>query len=280
MKIFLFLFIASATNSFPLDLNVTDTYDPLRARVFLQFSKSAYCDASAISAWDCVPCQSLTKDYKDNVKVFTDSKTEGQAFVGSSVAENSIVIAFRGSCNLPNWITNLNYTKKSEYPKCSGCEVHGGFYAAWLALQDGIVADVLARKKAMPGARIFVTGHSLGAALAVLAAAELHYSHSLSIEAVYTFGEPRTGNSAFASFYNQGTHISWRVTHNRDPVPHVPLHIMGFQHIATEVFYNEDSSSYVVCNGSGEDSSCSDHFDLDTKIDDHLHYLGISTDCN
>ena len=57
---------------------------------------------------------------------------------------------------------------------------------------------------------------------------------------VYTYGQPRVGNKQFAHFYNTGKHVSWRVTHWHDSVPHLPLEWQGFWHTATEVFYNEN----------------------------------------
>ena len=185
-------------------------------------------------------------------------------------------VAFRGSSNLDNWIADLSFKQVSAYPKCNGCEVHGGFYDDWVALMPGIVNETLRLHNEQPNAQLFVTGHSLGAALAVLSASELHYTQGLTITAVYTYGEPRVGNKAFKDFYNQGTHLSWRVTHNKDPVPKLPPTAFGFTHIQREVFYNEDSSSYKVCDGSGEDKTCSDST-LSTDVNDHLSYLGITT---
>jgi hypothetical protein len=42
-----------------------------------------------------------------------------------------------------------------------------------------------------------------------------------------------------------------------------------------QVWYNEDSSSYKVCDGSGEDPTCSDSLLSPISVSDHLHYLGI-----
>jgi hypothetical protein len=58
-------------------------------------------------------------------------------------------------------------------------------------------------------------------------------------------------------------------------VPHLPQEVLGFEHIATEVFFDEPSSHYTVCSGSGEDPKCSDQFDFDTYISDHLDYMAI-----
>jgi len=55
----------------------------------------------------------------------------------------------------------------------------------------------------------------------------------------------------------------FRLTHNRDPVPHLPTESMGFRHPAFEVFYNEANSAYKICDSSGEDNSCSNQFLVD-----------------
>ena len=64
--------------------------------------------------------------------------------------------------------------------------------------------------------------------------------------------------------------VSWRVTHWQDPVPHLPLRMMGFTHVSTEVFYNENSTEYRVCDGSGEDKSCSNNFPSGNGFDINL----------
>jgi predicted lipase len=191
----------------------------------------------------------------------------------------NIVVAFRGSQDLNNWITNLNIPKTKPYLKCTGCAVHEGFLGAWNSVKHGVVAEVKRLLAEEPKAKIFITGHSLGAALAALCAVELGASsHSLGfpIEGVYTFGEPRVGNKAFADFYNTGNKVSWRLTHWRDPVPHLPSSGLGFQHISTEVFYTENSKKFTVCDSSGEDQKCSDKLLFDGSINDHLTYMGES----
>ena len=56
---------------------------------------------------------------------------------------------------------------------------------------------------------------------------------------------------------------------------------MGFHHIAREIWYNktDDPTYFKICDGSGEDPDCSDSVVGDC-IEDHLVYLGWSTDCN
>ena len=255
-----------------------------RAKLFATFSNAAYCSAQSINAWDCAPCTRADPTFKVS-KVINGPTAQTQVFIGSSNTTSdtgNIVISFRGSETFVNWLHDLNFPKKDAYPKCDGCAVHEGFLSAWTEIQDQVIQEVTALLASMPNALLFVTGHSLGAALAVLCATELGASkHSLGkkVEGVYTFGQPRVGNQAFHDFYGTGTRVSWRVTHNRDIVPHLPLEAMGFHHTSTEVFYNENFSTVRICDGSGEDKKCSDQFDV-PSISDHLHYMNMSiSDC-
>lgn len=90
---------------------------------------------------------------------------------------------------------------------------------------------------------------------------------------MYTFGQPRLGNPAFAKWYmdKMGRNV-YRVTHGRDPVPHLPPMAMGFQHPTTELFYSEDQSRYSDCSAA-EDTHCSNQFVLKIGFDHHKNYV-------
>lgn len=159
---------------------------------------------------------------------------------------------------------------------CSGCKVHSGFLNCWTNLGSDMLTEVRRLLALTPSAAVYTTGHSLGGAVAMIAAYVLEYDEKIPISGVYSYGSPRVGNKEFATYYNQGQHLSWRVTHNNDPVPHLPPEAFGFTHIANEVYYNADSTVHHVCDGSGEDDKCADqHGIIDFfAIDDHLHYYG------
>jgi hypothetical protein len=59
-----------------------------------------------------------------------------------------------------------------------------------------------------------------------------------------------------------------------DIVPHVPLKLMDFHHVPTEVWYY-DHSDFSIGDGSGEDEMESDSNILDLSLPDHLTYLGV-----
>ena len=256
-------------------------YDVSRAHLFYELSGASYCQNASIASWSCTPCGRSHQSVRSN-KVFYDKRTGARGFAGAfsdASGTTMIVFSFRGSEGLNNWLENLHFAKTDHNMSCAGCKVHSGFYNCWKALKDhGIVVELRRLIATYPSAKVYMTGHSLGAAIAMLAAYELQYEFKIPVDGAWTFGQPRVGNQAFHDFYNDNSpRVTWRLTHWRDPVPHVPLKSMGFSHIGNEVWYNEDFSTGKVCDGSGEDPTCSDSLDFDTSVDDHLHYFEETT---
>jgi len=75
--------------------------------------------------------------------------------------------------------------------------------------------------KSYPDAQIIVTGHILGGALAVLAAAEIQIKFK-NFQHLYRFGQPKVGNKQFAEFINGLIPSYYRMINQDDAVPHVP----------------------------------------------------------
>jgi len=124
-----------------------------------------------------------------------------------------------------------------------------------------------------------VTGHSLGAALATHAAAHITKAGHKVIE-FYNFGSPRVGNAKFSQWFDNivKANTKARVTHSHDPVPHLPLHDWGFNHISHEIFYKgKKTDGYVSCSDTNvkEDSNCSDKNKMDVNVLDHCTYYDI-----
>jgi hypothetical protein len=76
---------------------------------------------------------------------------------------------------------------------------------------------------------IFVTGHSLGAALAHLAAAGTKARYPGATPVSYTFCGPRTGDPAFAAKFAAAKLPTWRVVNTEDVVPTVPPAAVEFE---------------------------------------------------
>jgi len=71
--------------------------------------------------------------------------------------------------------------------------------------------------------------HSLGGALAILASADIKL-HFGKVNYVYTFGQPRVGNSQFAAFYDNLVPQTFRIINYADLVVHLPPAKFGFRH--------------------------------------------------
>ncbi len=76
------------------------------------------------------------------------------------------------------------------------------------------------------------TGHSLGGAVATLAAAYLRAAGN-AVD-LYTYGSPRVGNDAFANFVSAQAGLEIRVTHLDDPVPRLPPLLFSYRHTSPE----------------------------------------------
>ncbi len=149
------------------------------------------------------------------VEIFDEGGT--QAFLAKQIPDRSAqgrekiaVLAFRGTetTQLKDIITDLNAFVTDD----SGSRVHTGFKTAFNEVKRKVQAEI----KKLKGYSIFITGHSLGGALALIATRELV---SDNIAACYTFGSPRVGSSEFADSIKPPI---YRVVNTADIVPRLP----------------------------------------------------------
>lgn len=134
----------------------------------------------------------------------------------------SLVAVFRGTDVLDplDWIHDLD----SRWMRFGGkARVHAGFARAFDAADP--LATIERALDADPRP-VFLAGHSLGGAVAQLAAARLGEHGQGADCQLYTFGAPRAGDRAFVELLPD-RHV--RVVHHRDPVPRVPP-FRGFAH--------------------------------------------------
>lgn len=145
------------------------------------------------------------------------------------------LLAFRGSEQDPlDWIRNAQFRPMTG--ELAG-QVHSGFHGALDEVWDDVAADVSATEKPL-----FVTGHSLGGALATLAAARAH-SEGSSVAGVFTFGQPRVGKTDFQRAYNSALEaVTFRVVNHIDLVTRVPLLTQGYRHVGRRMYFDEGGS--------------------------------------
>jgi len=148
----------------------------------------------------------------------------------------------------------------------------------------GVVAQVMAGH---PGAQVWVTGHSMGGAMAVFCALDIRIRLKVPFVGLYTFGQPRVGNLPFASFIAHTLPNALRIVHQDDVVPHLPpmtgayLPLTNFHHNPTEIWQSgSEDATFEQCDASGEDPRCSNSLpSWDRSVEAHMFYVGWPMHC-
>lgn len=142
----------------------------------------------------------------------------GFVLVGKNQYKGNAFVIFRGTQYLADWLTNLNITVSRT---CSGQQVHDGFHAAFKSMKPQIQAAVVDLDRGM---YVHCIGHSLGGALATIAADWLRHDMGFKPH-LYTFGSPRVGLQNFAENCTKslGSQSIYRVYHKTDIVPYIPV---------------------------------------------------------
>jgi triacylglycerol lipase len=179
--------------------------------------------------WDAVFCMSKFSDlaYSDEAAAKEQLaqwglKSEAIA-IGSMLAfvawdDEIVVIAFRGTnpSELADWIVNLTF---SPFLLDEG-RVHQGWYSAYKSLEPAILEAIPADEQY--SRKLWVTGHSLGGALAVVCNYSL-IDRGMTVTSTVTFGQPMVSDARLAGFL--GSHATGRyvrVVNENDVVPKLP----------------------------------------------------------
>jgi hypothetical protein len=171
------------------------------------------------------------------VRTFNNDKTDTQAFLARTISKEHeyAVLAFRGTevSKQKDILTDLRASKLEN--------VHGGFKGAYESVEEEIKESLFG----LTGIPLYITGHSLGAALATVATRSLETDEKYGaqfkqmIAACYTFGSPRVGTSR----YDFRSPI-YRVVNTTDIVTAIPLLAMGYVHIGDVRFLGVKDGEY------------------------------------
>lgn len=234
--------------AFPPFDPTTCAYSPVNALWLAELSRLVY---RHDTEEESPPPQPTRTSFLENAgfkqrKFFVSRETGTQAMlVEFGGASPFAVLVFRGTeQNIKDYLTDLETGKLSLVKNKK--DMHEGFTEAL----DSVWSEIDAALATL-NCPIFYTGHSLGAALATLAAAR----HAPS--AVYTFGSPRVGNQAFiASLCNVPI---YRIVDDEDVVTTVPSEELGFRHVGTELLLIAPSHEFSLNQFFDPPKALADH---------------------
>eukprot|EP00466_Bigelowiella_natans_P008871 jgi/Bigna1/89404/estExt_fgenesh1_pg.C_480133 len=214
-----------------------------------------------------------------------------QVVIVSISAPSMTIVAFRGTDNWKNVVTDLATWRiapsrfgPGSRPDClsdANVKVHKGFWSAYQSMRRDLLEQLRAiyrpDNKAITNlhnpetseacdAPIVFTGHSLGGALATLAALDnatlvrpLHH-----LTALFTFGSPRVGSYAFASLFDRKVPEAMRLVFERDMVTNQPKFCCAYKHVGREILVDERGN--CIANPTFVEKAFSNS---KTRISDH-----------
>ena len=245
--------------------------------------------STSINLAQAAYCSNPLENNNANILEYDIDKHSMRAIVGYNKEYNSTFVSYRGSENIKNWVNNIKVRFTYPYPLLPHVGVESGFYQSYQAIYQEVVKAIVDTTYKYKTNQIMLTGHSLGGISTLLAIDLKNNYPDYHITSLVTFGSPRMGNSEFVKMFRELDINSIRVTHYYDMVPHVPEERFGYQHIPSEIWYNEDNTKFINCDdnsiNSKEDDTCSNSCSPlhCTSINDHLTYLnvkmGIDGDC-
>ncbi|CAN8072398.1 unnamed protein product [Agarophyton chilense] len=204
-------------------------------------------------------------------KVVSDEGTDTRALIIDG--EDRIIVAFRGTSSNRNLRTDLkafHVQLNRILPTTSGgnssrelfgsiaqevlenrdallAKIHRGFAEAYLSVANEVMLGI---KELYSSDRrpVFLTGHSLGGALATICALDCALKYQLGTNDIYvaTFGSPRVGNSAFRKVYDELLPASWRVSIAADIVTTLPK--VDYQHVGKKIMLTTAGDLFIDPN--------------------------------
>lgn len=202
-------------------------------------------------------------------------------YVAVDRARGLTVLAFRGSESIRNWIADLDFGK-TEIDLCPDCRAHRGFWESWSEARTGVMAALTTAAQTYPASKVVVTGHSLGGAIASLAATEIRNT-GINVD-LYTYGAPRIAGGSLSDYItNQNRGENFRVTHTDDVVPRTPPSFLDYEHISPEYWVTSPNgvaptvNDVVRLEGSQNKDGNAGQEGLDIAA--HRWYFGPITQC-
>lgn len=217
---------SSIVHALPLEKRATIGIGTITAAQYSDFARmTKYCGATLASTCPRPNGNTL-------VSTYYDSTTDTYGYLARDDERLELIATFKGTASATNFLTDAAVTLVQcsspgvQYPVGALC--HTGFQTAYNSVSSQVLALVRAQLALHPKYTIRVTGHSLGGALASLAAVSLKSNFPNQQVFGYTLGQPRTGDFKYAAFVDSlfpfrfGKPTFMRAIHTTDGVPGMP----------------------------------------------------------
>ena len=173
---------------------------------------------------------SFKKEFHPEAILFDRDGTQVYCWIDNNIA----CVAFRGT--EPTAWSDIKADLKIRKVKVPTGFVHRGFKDAL----DEVWEDVAKWLTEAKRQDVFFTGHSLGGALATLAASRWNTIDTH----LYTYGSPRVGGRKFIKSFLSSNRYRFR--NNNDIVTRVPFEILGYKHVSGDggkfIYFDPDGN--------------------------------------
>jgi hypothetical protein len=289
------LFLVTAIYTAPLESTQQFVQPSIDFTTAAKFAGSSYCNQIYDSkvfqcAWSCsgnVASSTFTESSFDKI-------TTGAGLVFYNTELKSIVASFRGTDAFQDILIDAKFWKSMAdwryklqdiLPENNGLlpndlSIHAGFEMQYVRIRNRLLNATLTLANRFPDYQIVFAGHSLGGALATLAAVDFTDRYGFGDRiSLYTFGAPRVGDSKWARYLNTLPFASrmYRIQRKGDPVVHLPPMWVGYEHSLQQYSILDDRSVIKCTNdkNTGESSSClNDWWSL--NFSKHGQYFGMN----
>ena len=188
-------------------------------------------------------CIEIFKSVDDAPRFYSSNGSQAHSWIQGGVFH----LAFRGTDELTDVFTDLNLHRTRLFDDDSSILVHTGFLNYFNELKTQIEAELKASAKNFH--TIQVTGHSLGGAIATIAAGYLGRAVNKPSQEVvkfkpidktkkrivcHTIGSPRVGNQHFVNWFHTQVDESMRIANDDDPITLFPISCL-YTHVSEAI---------------------------------------------
>jgi triacylglycerol lipase len=170
----------------------------------------------------------------DHQRLANNMVSESSVFglVAWNAATKTAIVAVRGTKTIWDWLADIDAAPVPYLPNPAAGLVHMGFQLVYEHIRTSIAS--LLKTNCQGVQTTWVTGHSLGGALAVLGAFDILKNVNMGpVPQLYTFAGPRTGAPDFSKNFNALIPLCNRIVNFMDVVPQVPLPPL-YEHVGQE----------------------------------------------